>query len=534
MASLFGNRLSADERKALIERLHQAQGGDCFICEKPIDLVLHKDTLDIDHVIPRKTVGRDDASNLALTHPTCIRSKRARNLEVARVLQRFAKLKAALEPENRSPNLGDILKRAGGGNAELTFKEASGQIEFTLSAVGDEAIYCVPVYEDELSDFRYFFARLPIQYLRHDDRINRHAIGGNFRKLVEEFHLRRPQLDVPLAWIRSENGKSAVHVFDGQNKAAAQIMLGAKAMPVRIFIDPDPDILITIKTNAGRMPRYEWVCRPMQRSLGSTPYQDRINRFRQETGRNDEDLAFSERDLVAHFKDESRKMTSYILAAVCDRVTSSPDNKLRAFIDCDAPGTKRPLSHSSIHKTFFSLFIYQDVLNTALNHRADSGENPRELETSQLIHLMNVIAEEIYIGKFDGDIGTDRVESRLQKGETFPRAHLCACRMSREEVIYNWLRCIQQIAKSHFINSGKPIQEEKLFQYQFPDQLWANIRRFVRNLVALPLWVNKDLSETVFDGKQNLRFWETVFETGKTPQGVQVMPKAINLVEMIK
>jgi len=85
-----------------------------------------------------------------------------------------------------------------------------------------------------------------------------------------------------------------------------------------------------------------------------------------------------------------------------------------------------------------------------------------------------------------------------------------------------------------FINTGKPIQEEKLFQYVFPEQLWENIRHFVHNLAELPLWVNKEQSETVFGGKQNNSFWQTVFETGKSPHNVQVMPKAINLVEMIK
>jgi hypothetical protein len=39
----------------------------------------------------------------------------------------------------------------------------------------------------------------------------------------------------------------------------------------------------------------------------------------------------------------------------------------------------------------------------------------RELETSQLIRLMNVIAEEIYIGKFDSDVGTDKIESRCRR-----------------------------------------------------------------------------------------------------------------------
>jgi hypothetical protein len=190
--------------------------------------VLHKDSLDVDHVIPLKTGGKDDPSNFALTHASCNRSKQASNLEVARVLQRFAALKEALEPENRSPNLGDILTQAGGGQAELSFK-LGRQHPVHAERRGDRGDLHVPVYQDDLSGFRYFFVRLPIQYLRHDDRINPRAIGSNISKLVEEFYLKRPQLHVPLAWMTSKGGKSAVHVFDGQHKAAAQIMLGAKA-----------------------------------------------------------------------------------------------------------------------------------------------------------------------------------------------------------------------------------------------------------------------------------------------------------------
>ena len=109
---------------------------------------------------------------------------------------------------------------------------------------------------------------------------------------------------------------------------------------------------------------------------------------------------------------------------------------------------EKPLSYSTIEKTFYSFFIYQDVLDTPIDYKMDIGENPRELEKEQILELMNVIAEEIFIQKFDLDIGTYRIESRIQSGEKLPLDHIKAYRMSKEEILYNWLKYIEQIIKN--------------------------------------------------------------------------------------
>ncbi|MEO8096410.1 MAG: HNH endonuclease signature motif containing protein [Acidobacteriota bacterium] len=501
MSSLYLARQKPEDRYQMIVKLHNTQKGHCFICEAAVDLTVHKNSIDIDHVVPLKVGGKDDQSNFALVHASCNRSKQASHLEVARILHRFSRLKKDLEVENRSPNLGDLLIKAGGGNHDLSFKLEGNKLTYSLDALGDNELYSVPVYEDDLSGFRYFFARMPIQYLAHDDHINPRSIGANISKLVEEFHQKRPQLHVSLGWIKSKDGLGAIHVFDGQHKAAAQIMLGVRSLPVRVFIDPDPDTLITTNTNAGTTLKQVAFDKSIQRHLGSALYQDRIQRFQSENGRAEDDIDFSERDLVNHFKGQSREIKRFILDALRNGVTSDPENKLMDFIDLGGRGKERPLSYSTIEKTFYSFFVYQEVLETPLNYRMEEGENPRDLERRQILRLMNLIAQEIYTDKFDPEIGTDKIESSLQKGKNYPHAHLRAFRMSKEEIVYNWLSYVGQIARQYFIMLGKPDPQERLFQYPFPEQVWDNIAKFLRNLVSLPLWVNRDLSETVFGGK---------------------------------
>ena len=535
MSSLYLNRLSSIERDNLIKILHQTQKGNCFICGAEIDLVVHKDKMDIDHVIPLKMSGKDDPSNFALAHSTCNRSKQASNLQVARVLHTFNSINDEAQENNRGADLGDILKKFGGSKYTLSFSRNSNTIRFCFSDLGSTSLIEETIHRDELSGFEYCFSKIPIEYLYHDQRINPRPIGQNISKLVDEFYNKRPQLHVSLAWTEAtDNNSSHIYVFDGQHKAAAQILLGIKELPVRIFIKPDLDIMLTTNTNAGTTLRQVAFDKSIQRHLGNALYIDRVERYQKDRGFAPDYFDFSERDLVKYFKGESREMKRYILDGVRDSITHNHDNKLKDYITLAGKGKDKPISYSSVEGTFYSFFIYKDVLDTPINFKLEEGDNPRELEKRQILELMNVIAEENYIGFFDFDEGTYKIENRLQSGVNIPLEHVRACRIGREEIMYNWLKYIEQIIKNYFIMLGRPINEDKLFQYRFPQPLWEIIRVFIRNFHNLPLWVNKDLSSTVFGAKQNNDYWQTIFETGKSPQGVQVLAEPIDLMRMIQ
>jgi len=535
MVSLYLGRLSGSERDELLNKLAESQEYKCFICHDEIDLKLHKDDLDIDHIIPSKNGGKDDPSNFALTHSSCNRSKQASDLRVARILAHFQKIQQkTLDETHTQANLSHILECYGGSKFPLNYSIEKDSIKYSFSGIGDNQILKSPIYTDPVSNFRYFFAFVPLEYIFHDDRINPRSIGKNVSKLVQEFFVGRPQLHISLGYILTTGDSSQINVFDGQHKAVAQILLNTRQLPVRIFIDPDLDVLLTANTNAGTSLRQVAFDKSVQRHLGNALYYDRIQRYKKERGLAAEDFSFSEEDLVKYFKGESREMKRYIIDAVRDSITHHPENKLRDYIDFGGRGKEKPISYSTLEKTVYSFFILQDVLHTPLDFRFEQDDNPRENEKEQLLRLMNIIADEIYIGKFDPDIGTSMLESNLRKGENIPEDHMTAFRMSKEEIMYNWLKFLDQIIKNYFIMQGTPINEDKLFQEKFPEPLWANLRLFIKNFRGLPIWVNKELSLTVFGGKQNNAYWETIFTTGKTPQGLQVLSEPINLMNLIK
>jgi hypothetical protein len=521
------------DRSALIGRLEAQQKGMCFICEQPIDLQLDK--LEVDHVVPRAKGGKDDENNYAVTHEVCNRAKSDGDLRIARCMARYERIKEAHESEGPNrPNLGDFLADFAGARFSVRARLENDELVYTCPEA-DSIHYRARFFEDKLSSLRSVFLALPIEYLHHDSRINPRAVGPRIRGLLNEFLSRRPQLHVALAWGQLQNGTLKVHVFDGQHKAVAQVLLGVRVLPIRVFIDPDLNLLLEANTNAGTVLRQVAFDQATQRFLGSQLYWEKIDTFREATGRSAEDLSFAEQDLVNFFRGERREVTRYILDDVRIGIIHHPENRLRDYIEFSGREGEKPLSYSTIEKTAFSLFIRKTPLSLPVGFKVEVGENPRQLEKDQVVRLLNILAETVYIGSYDFDLAANKVEERLRQGkENIPEAHLRAVRLSREEVLYNILRYVRELIRQYFLMRGQVIEDSELFQQKFPEELWSLIQKLIVALSQLPVWINKQISGTVFGGKQTHEYWKVIFETGRDPAGTSVLARALNLNELIR
>ena len=529
--SKYLDSLSSEQYIELTIKLWNIQSHKCYICGEDIDLDLTP--TNIDHIKPLVTGGKDDENNFALAHENCNKSKQDADLEVARAMARLSKIIREAEDNHETPSLKHVLAANGGAQYDFSYKIENGKLLYTFSQTGDDTLRETPIFLDELSGEQTAFIQVPLQYLFHDEIINPRGINSSIGLLIKEFHKGNPQLQIGLARLDGNR----IMIFDGQHKAVAQIMLGSRSLLVRLFLHTDVDRMIETNTTAGSKLKQIAFDKSILRQLHDTLYAERIKEYQRDHNLDEDNFGFSEANLVDYFKGERGNIRTYIINSQKNLVTNNTDNKLRSYINLEGRGSELPLSYSTFEKTLLSRFINaKTILSSNLNYHLDEGLNPRILEKEQLIQLCNILAEELLIGRYIQEIGTYRIENKVAEGKDkdITDDHLAACRIFKEEIMYNWIQYIELLIKNFFSMTGEMYNDQNLFQIKFPDQLWTNIRTFIRNLRDLPLWKDRQMASKVFGGKQVYDYWKNVFRTGRTPDGTAVLTKPINVIDMIK
>lgn len=536
MHSPYLDKLSKDERANLVKRLFEQQKEKCFICLKEINLDVQE--TDVDHIIPiSEKDTRDNESNFALTHSSCNRSKGAVNLYVARAIykiknlqdefkQKYSENPKAYSELHTSANLGDLLEKVGGSKYTLNFTVEDNTFIYSLPELNDTNVYRLPIFIDRLSGVKSVFIELPVEYCYHDDLINPRSINSSISELIKEFYSKRPQLQVSLARI---NEDKKVYIFDGQHKSAAQIALGADRLVMRMFIDYDKKELLVTNQRAGKELKQIEFDKNILTQLNSRIYRDMVEKYQKTHNLKEYEYKFSEIDLLQFFAND-QKLKSCIIANQKNLIAKNTDNKLLQFIDFDGRGKELPISYAAYDYTFLSLFIDPKRFVSA---PIENENNPRLVELRQLTRLQNIIAENMYIGKFDSTMETAKIENKIAtgKGNNISDDHLACFRYSKQEVMNCWLSMIDEIIHYYLTVNMKYKDEMKrnYFKNELDEPLWLHIENYIKMIVGLPLWRDRELSTSVFATKQTTAFWKSVFDTGKSPEGLQVIASPITI-----
>ncbi len=532
MASKYLSSLSTDDYLKLTETLLRIQTHKCFICEDEIDTRLNP--TNIDHIVPLANEGADADTNFAITHESCNKSKQDTNLRIAKVLQKLKKIKGlTFKKENKSASLKDVLHNYNGSKYEFRYEQDDTKLKYSFDDTGDNLVHQTPILIDNLSKEKTCFIEVPIEYLFHDEIINPRGINNTIGKLIKEFDKKNPQLHLSLARIDD----SKLKIFDGQHKAVAQILLGTKKLVIRVFLEPNIDRLIETNTNAGSTLRQIVFDKSIMRQLNNTLYSERVKKYQKEHHLKDDDYSFSEQQLIEYFKGDGANIKKFIIDSIKHSITYAEDNKLKDYIDFEGKAKGFPISHSTFDRTILSSFVSAKCfLTTPIDLKSDEGLNPRELEISQIVRVLNILSKNIYIDKFLPEVGIARIERKIidKKDTDITDDHLIAYRISKEEILHNWLQYLKRVITTYFSTTGKMVDENVVFQTLFDDQIWVNVENFVKNLSHLPLWKDRAMASTIFSGKNNYDYWKNIFATGSSVDGADVLASSLNFMEMSK
>jgi hypothetical protein len=235
--SMLSELPSAERPKASAE-LWTKSNGHCALCALPLDLS-QKDSIVADHYSPEADGGKTELKNLYLAHRICNASRRDLPFEVARPLTQFR----AKAEHKKVVSFDFVIDQFMEGEKRLPIKYSVDSGIATI-AFGFEEVQ-VPISVDPATQVRYFFLEVPIAYIFNDKDIQPRAImHAHVRKLALDF-LVRPVHEPSNCRLMLDTGTDVGRLlqFDGQHKTTAQILLGRKTVPMKVYVSPEIDML---------------------------------------------------------------------------------------------------------------------------------------------------------------------------------------------------------------------------------------------------------------------------------------------------
>ncbi len=519
--SKFLKGLTKNERDELKEKLFRQNNKLCFICDKEMDLSAH--TLDIDHKVALSIGGPDDESNFALTHAGCNRSKGIRDLQLQRhieIFRNFVKEKIANMPIGENVTVGDVLEDKGGSKSDVLLKKEEGVVKIFYEINKVPSTYTYQLIHDIHNDkITSFIGMIPKEVVFHDPEINPRSIV-DLEPMIEEFYLKRPQLQPSLGYITMDDkGRGRIKLFDGQHKAAAQLINGAEVLFVRVFINPDIDLINKTNFRAHTKLAQTHFPQLIADKVAHSIFDEDFSKYISNADiAKDSEAKFIDM-LSSEIKSDYR---GYLKSYLKFETLSSTNLEIMRFVETVSSRSKsHPLSFESLRRGLLEIFLFLKASKEPLS----ISQKMRELERNNLQIILNIIADEVLKGKFLTTVGIFKIEERLQNNDPkITIEHLLAYRMLRQSALIAWAEEFRTALNTYF-NSNNKYQKN----WSKENYLWVEmnendenmIRNMIRYIKTHPAWTVREENIVKSISSTSVSDWRQIILEGKLPGAVQ-------------
>ena len=224
----------SDAEKIEVQKIQRSGDGAlrCYISGKIIDL--ENNAIEYDHLQAFVNGGETDTSNIRIFLKEFNREKGKMPLET---YKEYFNLKRLYEEKDNKVKLQDIL----------AFKNINRE-SFHIN-LNDEQIniignnnqnYSYKLFYDPKLEIQYFYAQLPISWLKNDDEQGLQPRVIDFKRLnqLHKHFQSFPQLAPSIARLVNND----IKLFDGQHKLAAQILNNNMFIDIKVYISPKDEI----------------------------------------------------------------------------------------------------------------------------------------------------------------------------------------------------------------------------------------------------------------------------------------------------
>jgi hypothetical protein len=366
--------LSKEQRQALVNRLHKAQNGLCYVCQEVINLQVHK--TDVDHIIALVRGGPDEESNWALTHDSCNRSKGTRDLQLQRILHEFRKhvqkyTGTDAKGQDRNFTLDEALQELKPKRQEIGATIKDNEIKISWADNGEPHTETYQLLKEPADPPAIsFVARVPFICLHHDHDFNPRSIV-DLEPMIEEFYNGYPQLQPSLATltVKAEDGKSRIMVFDGQHKAAAQLYARRDRLFVRVFVNYRRDRLK--ETNYRAHTKLAQVHFPqlINDRVGADLFKEEFVRFLQDQDltKISEEIFFRKHVPRIQISEFRRYFGNYLRYEVLTGTAKTEQNTILNYTETVMPrAIQYPLSYDTLQKAFLDVMLFQKAARESI------------------------------------------------------------------------------------------------------------------------------------------------------------------------